>query len=50
MLENLIKEKHSGGLVGHFGIEKSVALVNESYFWPQIYKDVLKYVQECRTC
>ena len=31
MRENLIKEKHSGGLVGHFGLHKSFALVVEHY-------------------
>jgi hypothetical protein len=33
MRENLLKEKHSGGLAGHFGHEKTFAKLNESYFW-----------------
>jgi hypothetical protein len=32
MRENLLKEKHSGGLVGHFGHVKMFAKLNESYF------------------
>jgi hypothetical protein len=28
MRENLLKEKHSGGLVGHFGHEKTFAQLN----------------------
>lgn len=48
MRENMIKEKHSGGLARHFGIDKIVALVSKHYFWPQIHKDVRKYVQICR--
>ena len=31
MRENLIKEKHSGGLAGHFGRDKTFALVVEHY-------------------
>lgn len=50
MRDNLIKEKHSGGLPRHFGVEKIVALVSEHYFWPQIHKDVSKYVQSHRVC
>ena len=37
---NLIKEKHSGGLAGHFGIDKTSNLLKEKYYWPQMYKDV----------
>jgi hypothetical protein len=35
MRENLLKEKHSGGLVEHFSHEKTFAKLNESYFWPE---------------
>ena len=40
MRENIMKEKHSGGLVGHFGIDKTVKLILKSYFWPKIYNYV----------
>ena len=32
MRENLIKEKHSGGLDGHFGKDKTISLVTENYY------------------
>jgi hypothetical protein len=34
MRENMIKEKHSGGLSGHFGQDKTFAQLNDFYFWP----------------
>jgi hypothetical protein len=37
---NLIKEFHSGGLGGHFGVDKTTTLVKERYFWPSINKHV----------
>ncbi len=40
MRENMMKEKHSGGLARYFEIDKIVKLILERYFWPQIYKDV----------
>ena len=36
MRENLIKEKHSGRLAGHFGLDKTFALFVEHYYWPQL--------------
>jgi hypothetical protein len=32
MRENLLKEKHNGGLVGHFGHDKMFLKLNGSYF------------------
>ena len=32
MRENLIKEKHSGGLAIHFDRDKTIALVNKNYY------------------
>jgi hypothetical protein len=33
MRENLLKEKHSGGLARHFGHDKTFSKLSESYFW-----------------
>ena len=44
MRENLIKEKHSGGMVGHFGQDKTIAIISEHYNWPQLSQDVKKFV------
>ena len=43
----LIKEKHSGKLVGHFGIDKILSFLKDKYYWPQIYKDVQNFVKSC---
>lgn len=37
---NFIKEKNSGGLVGHFGIDNTLSLLKEKYYWQKMYKDV----------
>lgn len=31
---NLIKENYFGGLVGHFGIDKTLSFVKDKYYWP----------------
>jgi hypothetical protein len=48
MRENLLKEKHSGGLVGHFGHDKTFSKLNESYFWPGIRADIKRFMDICR--
>jgi hypothetical protein len=48
MRENLLKEKHNGGLVGHFGHEKTFAKLNESYFWLGMRAEVKIFVVICR--
>ena len=44
---SLIKENHSGGLARHFGIDKTLSLLKEKYYWPHRYKDVQKFVKSC---
>eukprot|EP00253_Pinus_taeda_P011532 PITA_11532 len=36
MRENIIREKHSGGLAGHFGIDKTLEQLSHFYFWPRM--------------
>ena len=50
MRENLIKEKHSGGLGGHFGIDKTFEHLSHFYFWPKMRSKVEKYVKNCKVC
>jgi hypothetical protein len=50
MRENLVKEKHSGGLAGHFGHDKAFMKLSESYFWPGMWAEVKRFVDKCRIC
>lgn len=36
MRENLIQEKHNGCLSGHFGLNKTLELVQCFYYWPKM--------------
>uniref|UniRef100_A0A2N9I8Y4 RNA-directed DNA polymerase n=1 Tax=Fagus sylvatica TaxID=28930 RepID=A0A2N9I8Y4_FAGSY len=46
----IIQEVHGGGLAGHFGRDKTLALVQENFFWPKLAHDVECFVKSCRTC
>ena len=48
--ESLIRELHASGLSGHFGIVKTLALVQERFYWPKLRRDVERLVNRCRTC
>jgi hypothetical protein len=50
MRENLLKEKHNGGLVGHFDHDKTFSKLNSSYFWPGMRADVKIFMDRCRIC
>jgi hypothetical protein len=48
MMDNLLKEKHSGGLAGHFGDDKKFVQLSSSYYWPGMRTKVIKFVKICR--
>ena len=37
---SIVREAHGRGLVGHFGREKTLALIQENLFWPKLTQDV----------
>jgi hypothetical protein len=48
MRENLLKEKHSGGLDGHFIHDKTFAQLNSSYYWPGMRAEVKNFLNICK--
>ncbi|KAI0493577.1 hypothetical protein KFK09_023696 [Dendrobium nobile] len=46
----IVSECHDGGLMGHFGRDKTLNLIQEKFYWPTMSRDVGKYVQGCRVC
>ena len=48
--EHLNRELHGNGLVAHPGRDKTLTLLDECYFWPQMKKQVRKFMQRCAKC
>nr|KYP33065.1 Transposon Ty3-I Gag-Pol polyprotein [Cajanus cajan] len=46
----LVKESHEGGLMGHFGVDKTLSFLKEKFYWPHIRIDVQRHCSKCITC
>jgi hypothetical protein len=46
----LLQEAHGGGLMGHFGAKKTADILATHFFWPQMRRDVERFVARCTTC
>ncbi|KAK1648998.1 hypothetical protein QYE76_066803 [Lolium multiflorum] len=44
------QESHAGGLMGHFGREKTLLMLADHFYWPKMRRDVDRYVKRCITC
>jgi len=50
LVDQLIHETHGALLAGHEGIAKSKEHLLQSYFWPNMDKDISRHIQACQRC
>ena len=50
MRKLLVHEAHGGGLMGHFGVRKSLDVLHELFFWPKMKRDEERACARCITC
>ena len=50
MRELLVREAYRGGLMGHFGISKTIGTLHEHFYWPKMRRDVERICARCLTC
>ena len=46
----MIWEVHYSRVAGHFGVEKTVAVLQKYFYWPNLRQDVGKYIRSCTAC
>jgi len=47
---SLIREAHEGGLMGHFGTNKTLEVLKEHFYWPHMRKHVDRHCNSCLAC
>ena len=48
--EFLVREAHKGGLMGYFGIPKTLDVLHDHFYWPNMKKDIAKICDKCIAC
>jgi hypothetical protein len=48
--EQVIQQHHDGPMLGHPRCDKTIELVLQNYWWPEVRKDVERYVASCSQC
>ena len=46
----MIWEAHYSRVAGNFGVEKTMAVLQKYFYWPNLRQDVRKYIKSCATC
>jgi len=50
-LKNMVlREMHNMSYVGHLGYHKTIAVVRNQYFWPEMKKEVFDYIVKRIEC
>jgi hypothetical protein len=48
--EKIFKENHDLPTAGHLGITKTFLRIAQAYFWPGLFRDMVRYVKSCEDC
>ena len=48
--EELLAKYHDDPLAGHFGVERTLALLQRNYRWPDMKEEINIYVKTCEIC
>ena len=46
----LIRKSHGGGLIRHFGVSKTLVILQEYFHWPHMCKEVERFIGRCGVC
>ena len=47
---HVIREAHSSLIAGHFGVSKTLSVLQNHCYWPQMQETVAKYIRGCVMC
>ena len=47
---NILMKNHDDPIGGHYGVDKTIALLKVKYWWPHVRRDVSEYIKRCAAC
>ena len=47
---NIMEELHKPPYAGHRGISSTIQTIMHDFYWPQMKRDITRFVSECLTC
>ncbi len=50
LIPDILHEAHGHFLSGHFGVSKTKQRLLQSYYWPNMEKDISEHLQGCNKC
>ncbi len=50
LIKSILAEAHGNLLLGHFGISKTKHRILQSYYWPNMDKDITEHLRTCDKC
>jgi hypothetical protein len=50
LIKQILSEAHGHLLSGHFGISKTKHHILQSYYWPNMDKDIIEHLKTCDKC
>jgi hypothetical protein len=50
MRSELIRAFHNNPLCGHAGVDRTVLLIKQQYYWPNVHKSCTNYIKVCDLC
>ena len=49
-IQTVLSQCHSVPTAGHFGMKRTCALIQTSFFWPSWRSDVVRFIRQCQQC
>ncbi|XP_039306054.1 uncharacterized protein K02A2.6-like [Solenopsis invicta] len=46
----LLQRYHDAPTAGHLGTAKTIARIARHFYWPGMFREISRYVRQCRTC
>ena len=47
---DVIREVHDQPAMGHAGVQRTILLIQQHYFWPKMKMDINQFIRSCHVC